>query len=199
MEIKPSPRLKTKGYLVLLTITSFILLAALILHFTLPLLPDVTGSEVRFYIWLSTALTILVMWVISVPSMILWINNLAYYIESDRITVHKGILTKIQQNIPYRAITDFQLQRTLFDRALRIGTIRIQTAGQSQTPSGYEGKLSGLAGWQKLLEDLRSQVKQFHPKQSEQFSKITTGDNQLLSELLAEVRAIRHRLDNPLP
>ena len=95
--------------------------------------------------------------------MVLWIKNLAYVIEEDRITVHKGILTKIQQNIPYRAITDFMLHRSLHDRFLGIGAIRIQTAGQTQTMTGYEGQLAGLVQWNDLLQQLREKVKKLHP------------------------------------
>ena len=92
----------------------------------------------------------------------MWVKNLKYFIESDRIRIHKGILTKIQQNIPYRAITDFQLHRSLYDRFLGIGSIRIQTAGQTQTPTGYEGNLAGLVDWNDQMIELRKFVKKFH-------------------------------------
>ena len=56
-------------------------------------------------------------------------------------------MTKIQQNIPYRAITDYILHRSIYDRMLGLASIRIQTAGQIQTPTGYEGNLAGLPNW----------------------------------------------------
>ena len=114
-------------------------------------------------LWPITLGLILIMWAITAPIVALWIRNLTYVIEEDRITIHKGILTKIQQNIPYRAITDFMLYRSLYDRFLGIGAIRIQTAGQSQTVTGYEGQLTGLLEWDDLLQQLREKVRKLHP------------------------------------
>ena len=46
---------------------------------------------------------------------------------------------------------------------LNIGAIKIQTAGQSLSPSGYEGKLSGLIEYGHLHADLREKIKHLHP------------------------------------
>ncbi|MCF7800410.1 MAG: PH domain-containing protein [Candidatus Marinimicrobia bacterium] len=197
MEIQPDRRLKTKGYYILWTLTGILLLIAIFLHFTVPLIPEVKSDLARNYIWGWSAFTIVLMWLLSLPIMLLWIRNLRYFIEEDRITIHKGIITKIQQNIPYRAITDFQLQRTLYDRILGIGALRIQTAGQSQAATGYEGKLSGLTDWQNLLDDLRVRVKAYHR------SKQAPGDqgpappqnDGIMQEILLELRAIRKKLE----
>jgi len=86
----------------------------------------------------------------------LWIRNLEYVVEDDRIRIHKGILTKLQKNIPFRAVTDFALERSLFDRWLGIGSIKIQTAGQSHQAAGYEGVMGGLTdydNWYTLLHE----------------------------------------------
>ena len=127
--------------------------------------------------------------------LILWIKNLGYYIDEDRITIHKGILSKIKQNVPYRAITDFQLHRSLYDRALGIGSIRIQTAGQKPNPTGYEANLAGLVGWDELLEQLRDKVKQLYPQ-----ANISTTESSGLTEkeifnsILEELREIKNLL-----
>ena len=97
----------------------------------------------------------LVMWLIAVPILVLWHKHLSYAIEPERIVIRKGILSRIQQNIPFSMVTDFRLQRSLYDRALGIGSIQVQTAGQGVTGAGYEGKLAGLADWDDLHEDLR--------------------------------------------
>lgn len=197
MQIRPDKRLKTKGYSILLTLTGVLVVVAIILHFTLPLIPEVEASTARNYIWGWSGFVIILMWIVSLPVMLLWIRNLTYFIEEDRITIHKGIITKIQQNIPYRAITDFQLQRTLYDRMLGIGALRIQTAGQSQAAPGYEGKLSGLNDWQNLLDDLRERVKAYHQSKhaSGDQRSATAPNDAILQEILLELRAIRKKLN----
>ena len=118
--------------------------------------------------------------------------------QVERITIYKGILTKVQQNIPYRAITDFILHRSLYDRFLNIGSIRIQTAGQSKTVTGYEGQLSGLAQWEDLHQQLRGKIKNLHPfadatAVAEKAAPVST-DNRL-GEILEELKAIRKVLE----
>ena len=135
MEIRPDKKLFTKQLYVLLTISFLVLTVAAILQITIPLDPKVTASGVAAILWPIVFGVIFLLWLIAVPTIKLWIKNLSYYIDEDRVTIHKGILSKIKQNVPYRAITDFQLHRSLYDRALRIGSIRVQTAGQKANPS----------------------------------------------------------------
>jgi uncharacterized membrane protein YdbT with pleckstrin-like domain len=158
MEIKPDKKLLTKQWLVLLTISVFLVFIAIALQLLIPLEEGVASNQVAIILWPITIGIILLLWAISAPIITLWIKNLTYYIEDDRITIFKGILTKQQQNIPYRAITDFILHRSLYARFLGIGAIRIQTAGQSPTATGYEGQLSGLVQWDDLHQQLRSKL-----------------------------------------
>ncbi|MFC2084491.1 PH domain-containing protein, partial [Bacteroidota bacterium] len=170
----------------------------LILQITVPLGEKVNHSEVATIVWPIIAVIILLTWIISIPITHLWIKNLAYLIEEERITINKGIISKIQQNIPYRAITDFMLHRSLFDRILGIGSIRIQTAGQSVTPTGYEGYLSGLIEWGKLLQELRSRVREYHTEPSAVAQPSVTktdGSEDRLSLILEELKQIRELIE----
>ena len=198
MEIRPHKSLLVKQWLVLLTITFFVALIGLALQLLLPLDEDVTSSQVASVLWPVTVGVILVMWVVSVPIIILWIKNLSYHIEEDRISIHKGILTKVQQNIPYRSITDFILHRSLFDRFLSIGALRIQTAGQSKSVTGYEGQLSGLLHWEDLHERLRQKLRRLHPI-SDSTTVVDTstppGSQPQLQQILEELKAIRRVLE----
>ena len=194
MEIKPHKKLLVKQWYNLLTISLFLGLVGIILQILIPLKKSVTSSEVSSILWPILIGVILLMWIISVPIIILWIKNLAYFIEEDRVTIHKGILAKVQQNIPYRAITDFMLHRSLYDRFLGIGSIRIQTAGQTQTATGYEGQLAGLIQWDDLLQQLREKVKKLHPVSesttvAENISPSSNEDS--LQQILEELRSIR--------
>ncbi|MBN2410268.1 PH domain-containing protein [candidate division KSB1 bacterium] len=153
------------------------------------------GSGPYFFswLWVITILGFIFSFLISVPIILLWIKNLKYIILEDRVTIHKGILTKIQKNIPLRAVTDFILERSLFDRFFGIGSIKIQTAGQSPSSTGYEGKLSGLLDYEALHEDLRKRIGKLHPVSE----AVTTGEplhvssETLLKQILAELKEIK--------
>ena len=196
MEIKPNKKLFTKQLYVLLTISFLVLLVAVILQITIPLNPKVSASDVAAILWPIVFGVIFLLWLISAPIIKLWINNLSYYIDEDRITIHKGILSKIKQNVPYRAITDFQLHRSLYDRFLGIASIKLQTAGQSPTATGFEAKLSGLIDWDNLLEQLREKVKRLYPSSvTLETTNSIANDNALLEKILEELKGIRNTLE----
>lgn len=173
-----------------LTISIMAIIAMSLVHFIIDL---VDGEiEAAYIVWLIGILANLLMWFISTPISYLWVKNLEYTIYEDRVIIHKGILTKTQQNIPFRAITDFALQRTLYDRFLKIGSVQIQTAGQSQTATGYEGKLAGLIDYEKWHTSLREKVKFLHP-QSESITTLEPGKTQdatVLEQILNELKEI---------
>ena len=133
------------------------------------------------------------MWIFSTVISYLWIKNLRYVILEDRVNIHLGILTKTQKNIPFRAITDFELVRTLYDRVLGLGSVKIQTAGQSTQATGYEGKLGGLVDYEKWHKELRSRIKLLHPVAESTTTTETTipSDKALLKQILDELKEIR--------
>jgi len=192
---KPDKKYFTKGIWVLLTITGIIFISAGILHLIFYL--TMTGDEAVGITWFVAAAIILVKWIISVPVIFYWIKNLEYVIYDDRVSIHKGIVTKTVQNIPFRAITDFALVRTLYDRILGIGSIKIQTAGKSvQSASQYEGSLSGLLDYTTLHNELRKIIRSLHPVAE----SVTTAEasqiprDKLLEEILKELQEIRRAL-----
>ena len=187
--IKPDKKLFTKTVWVLLTVSAFILLGISIVHLIIHNAPPI--------IWLIAAIVVIVMWLIAYPIAKLWIRNLAYVIQEDRITIQKGILTKTQQNIPYRSITDFILQRSLYDRILGIGSIRIQTAGQSQSPSGYEGNMAGLIQYERLHDQLRGKLQLLHPTSESLTTQepVQKSMEKILEQMLQELKAIRENTE----
>lgn len=197
MDIKPDPKLYTKQWLVLATVSLVTVLSAAIIHLIVILAEGYFSSTGQLILWSITLGLIALMWLISVPIIKLWVKNLSYMIQDDRITIYKGFLTKVQQNIPYRAVTDFMLQRTLFDRYLGIGSICIQTAGQSQNPTGFEGRLSGLNNYTELHQELRNRLKRLHPKgEALAVKEPEASDNQeILGEILVELKAIRSNIE----
>jgi len=198
MNIKPDRKLVIKQWLVLSALSLLAVITSSIIHLIIYMVEGSVPAQTAAILWLVTICTIVLMWLISVPLIILWIRNLSYRIDGDRIIIYKGILTKIEQNIPYRAVTDFMLHRSLFDRYLGIGSICIQTAGQTQNPSGFEGKLSGLIDYKMLHQELREKLQQLHPVSE----ALTTAENtvsaekNLMAQILEELKAIRKQLEN---
>ena len=193
--LQPDRKLRTKYTLILWTITASTVLASALIHLLIHLLHgDPLAAQI---IWIFSAASLLTMWIIAWPLLRLWIKNLAYVILDDRITIHKGILTKTKQNIPYRSVTDFILQRTIYDRLLGIGSVKIQTAGQSHSGVGYEGHLAGLIEYDSTLDDLRAKLKYLHPVAEAVTTREAAAptDAPLLEQILAELRAIRQQLE----
>jgi hypothetical protein len=194
--VKPDPKYMVKTLWIMLTITGLFLLIAGIMHLIFAL--EGAPTESVIIIWIIFAGTVLLIWAISWPIVYLWYKNLQYVIYDDRVSIHKGILTKTIQNIPFRAITDFELVRTLYDRILNIGSIKIQTAGKSvQSSSMYEGILGGLSEYESLHTELRNKIKSLHPLGDTPLTTAeTTRHSQdfLLKEILDQLKEINKEL-----
>jgi len=188
---KPDRKYFIKVLWIQFTISICLIILMAIIHFIITL----TSGDLNaiYAVWTIGILCLLLMWIFSTLIAYLWIKNLEYIIREDRVNIHMGILTKTQKNIPFRAITDFVLVRTLYDRMLGIGSLKIQTAGQSVQPSGYEGKLGGLLDYEEWHSELRSHIKSLHPISQ---SVATTesersSDRALLAQILDELKAIK--------
>ena len=188
--IKPDKKYYTAQLLILSILSSIIIIGAIVINLIISYEegPDSEGITV---IWLIGLGLISVMWIVSLPLIHLWIKSLSYFIRDDRITIQSGILTKKEKNIPYRSITDFVLVRGPFDRILGIGTIKVQTAGQSA--EGYEGNLSGLLDYGPLHANLREKLKTLHPisESTATSEPIKQTDESALMQILEELKEIR--------
>lgn len=196
ISIKPNTRLKTKLFFILLTISFFILLIGLLLQLLVPLDPKVESGKLAVILWPITGGVVFLMWLIAAPLIEVWFKNLSYTITKERIIIKKGILTRIQQNIPYRAITDFQLHRSLYDRFLKIASIRIQTAGQSYTATGYEGNLAGLTEWDSLLDAVHRLIAEYKGEAPPEDKTIPEAKDEVLREILRELKSIKDFIVN---
>ncbi len=198
MEIRPDGRLLTKHWLTLLTFSLCAILFAAIMTAVIPLADeDVHPRDFAGPLWGIVLGLIVLLWIIGAPIIVLWVKNLSFEVGDDKVTIHKGILSKIEQNIPLRMITDFRLHRSLYDRWLGIGTVEIQTAGQSQSATGYEGKLVGLADWEMIHHDLRRRLEMVHPTAGPSGAgapDAVSGQDRTLELILEELRAIRRNL-----
>ena len=165
----------------------------------IPLGDKHSAEAVGEVVWPIATVAILLMWALAAPLTWVWFGNLNYTLEDDRIVLHKGIISRITQNIPYRAVTDFVLHRSPYDRILGIATIKVQTAGQSAASTGYEGNLYGLVAWEGLLEELRTAVRR---ARRESAAGMTGGsvlsemdETDLLKAILAELQGLRKAME----
>ena len=194
--IKPDKKYYTAQLLILSILSSLIIIGAVVLNIIIYLEAG-SDSDGIMVIWLLCLGLISIMWIVSFPLIYLWIKNLSYFIHDDRITIQSGIITKKEQNIPYRSITDFVLARGPFDRILGIGTIKIQTAGQSTSATGYEGSLSGLLDYEPIHTNLREKLKSLHPI-SESITtseSVKQSDDSVLVQILEELKEIRRNTE----
>jgi len=192
--IKPDKKYYTKNIWMILTISIVAIISVGITN----LIITIAGGDpnAKVILWWIALGCILCLWIIVYPIIHLWTKNLSYVIREDRVTINKGILTKTEQNIPFRAVTDFILQRSLYDRILGIGSIRVQTAGQSQTGTGYEGNLAGLLNFDELHGELREKIKVLHPASIEKIQPKTIGtDSEVLEDILTELKKISRKME----
>lgn len=191
--ITPDAKFKTKVQYYHFTTTAFVVVAAAIINFLVQ--ANQPPPDAPPVVWIVLGIILAFVWLIVYPLVSLWINSLSYEVLEDRVTLRSGILTKTEQNIPFRAITDFVLVRSLFDRMLGIGTIKIQTAGGSSLESGYEGTLSGLLDYEKWHNELRSRMQGMHSPAGPATTSEPGSDGDVFADMLIELQAIRKVLE----
>jgi uncharacterized membrane protein YdbT with pleckstrin-like domain len=196
MEIKPNVKLLMRRELyTFLTITVVIIFSTLIIQALVVGLDDeVTNHEFLYYVWSWVAGFLLVFWTLGYWLSYLWIINLSYGVEEERVIISKGIITKKNVNIPYSAITDFTLSRSLYERWLNIATIFIQTAGQGAQAGGHEGKLEGLVDFDDLHKTLQSRVSHYKASAGETVAPASEQD--VLQSILDEIKKINRKLND---
>jgi putative membrane protein len=191
MKLTPVRKLYTKAWMTFATITTFVAAGAGVATLIINLAADDPGQAVPI-MWIVVGSALAAMWIIGAPIAWLWIRNLSYEVTADEVIIHKGILSKVDQNIPFRMITDFRLHRSLYDRWLHIGSIDVQTAGQNQTATGYEGRIAGQHHPAELHQELRNRIRRLEPHHDPATGNGGTTD---LHALLEEVREIHHLLE----
>jgi putative membrane protein len=169
--------------------TLFVLVPALVLHLALVgTVDDPTGF--RMALWIPVVSVLGLLWLVGGVLTYVWYRNLSFEIAQDRVIINKGILSRIEQNIPFRKVTDFRLHRSLFDRWLGIGSIDVQTPGQSQSATGYEGRLAGLREWSALHDELLARLGEMRVLGEEANRDVG------LAEVLEELQAIHEVLES---
>ncbi len=184
----PSPKLKTKYnfwvLIVFLCILPFILFG---------LLPEAGWLYVVIFL-AANALWMVIALVLIPP----YYRSIRYTLGEEEIIVHKGILTKTVQTVPYRTVTNISLHRGPLDRWLGLGSISVETAGRSQE-QGPEIKLSGLADYEGVHQQILTALRRYRARTgaavgAEQAKEATDEVPALLRQIIAELQALREAI-----
>lgn len=106
----------------------FILLAAVV-GFGCALVPP-DASPIGQYVVITIGLVLFVWWCL-VP-FLRW-RTTTYTITNRRVLTRTGIITKTGTDLPLIRVNDVSYDRSLTDRMLGCGTLKIQTAGENGT------------------------------------------------------------------
>ena len=191
----PDARLKTKFYTIAL-LTGVLSIVGCGLFFALVTLDSGETDVLGLGFAISLAGNLL--WML--PAFLAigpFCDRLRYEIHDDEVIVHVGLITKSIKHVPFRTVTNLQLNRGPFDRMFGIGTLNIQTAGMSGQ-KGAEESLMGLNNVQEVYAIVAKALRRYRsalaPDQAGE-ELAPALDGQVLGELLAEVRAIRATLE----
>src|SRR5690606_977849 len=91
----------------------------------------------------------LIPWFLVIPA---YYSSLVYEIQDDEVIVRVGVITRTVKHVPYRTVTNLEVQRDPVDRLLGLGTLKIQTAGMS----GQTGAEETLARSEEHTSELQS-------------------------------------------
>lgn len=146
---EPSPRLRTK-YFLILTIWGAVAVVSTLLFAWLIAVDAGAESPAALAIIagvLGNALWIAPFGLLIAP----YCRSLHYEIHEDEVIVRVGVITRSVKHVPFRTVTNLEVRRGPFDRIFGLGTLKIQTAGMSGQ-QGAEESLEGLPNVQDVYE-----------------------------------------------
>ena len=196
-EIKPNSKYVWKLRLIMVLIA----LAILVVGFFIAVMMSLDGNIEGALVLILVFSLINIMW--WVPGMLLtgpYYRSLSYEIQDDEVIVKVGIITKTIKHVPYRTVTNIEINRGILDRWIfKIGTLKIQTAGMSgQTGVGEE--LVGLENVHEVYDIVVKELRKFRggmtPTAAEEDIGTASEPTIALNEILEELRAIRGAIEN---
>ena len=195
--IKPSLNYVWKLRLILVLIALAIMLSAFFIAITMSFNGNFQGAAVV----MLAAVMMNILWLI--PGMLLtelYYRSLSYEIQNDEVIVNVGIITKTIKHVPYRTVTNLEINRGILDRWIfKMGTLKIQTAGMSGQ-TGAEEDLVGLVNVQEVYEIVVNELRKFRggmtPTAADEEIDLATTPANGLDEVLEELRAIRKAIES---
>jgi membrane protein YdbS with pleckstrin-like domain len=125
-----------------------------------------------------------------------------YDLLDDEIVVHAGWLVQKVRHVPYRMVTNIEIKRGLLDRWLGIGTLNIETAGNSDPNQKAEAQLFGLEDVDSVYEEVAACLRAFDEAQQPQPWSRTSRpagdgaavDEDVLQAILTELKGISAKM-----
>jgi len=191
---KPSPKYLSKLRLTINIIAALVLASGILLGWLMSFDNEIGASGARI-VYLITIIGNVVWWV---PAMLLtapYYRSLSYEVQDDEVIVRAGIVTQSVKHVPYRTVTNLTVKRGLLDRwFFGLGTLNIQTAGMSGT-TGAEESLVGLPNYDEVYELVATELRRFRGGMAPTAAEMEEEPADVLSAILADVRAIRQVLE----
>lgn len=125
-----------------------------------------------------------------------------YDLLDDEIVVHAGWLVQKVRHVPYRMVTNIEIKRGLLDRWLGIGTLNIETAGNSDPNQRAEAQLFGLEDVDGVYEEVAGCLRAFDEAQQRptwERTRRPAGDDAAVDEdvlqaILTELKSISAKM-----
>jgi len=125
-----------------------------------------------------------------------------YDLLDDEIVVHAGWLVQKVRHVPYRMVTNIEIKRGLLDRWLGIGTLNIETAGNSDPNQKAEAQLFGLEDVDSVYEEVAACLRAFDEAQQRQpwernrrpVTEAMDADDDVLQAILTELKGISAKM-----
>jgi membrane protein YdbS with pleckstrin-like domain len=126
---------------------------------------DIWWVIFNFWYWIITAVW-LVPGIIIMP---IYLNSIEYSVIAEsgktmpEIYVKKGIINITRKHVPFRTIVHVLSRAGPFDRLFGIGSVEIQTAGQSAQAgfSSAEEKIEGITFYEELRDFILRELRKF--------------------------------------
>lgn len=204
MEFQPDPQLQTKYFMQLFFIPLFLFL---ILVLPTALMYLLLFSVFPGFLWMWSSILFwgfVICFIWTIPGLILiplYYRRIRYAIHEDEVIVTRGVITITRRVVPIRAITNVSLRRGPFDRLLRIGSVKIETAGQMGAQSGKpspELALDGLVDYDKVNNQILELVRRYragYVLTTEIEPTPITDSSTLLQKILVELQKLNANLE----
>ncbi len=162
-----------------------------------PVPPDIASIEVpspqllKYYVLRAVATTI----AFPLTMLLLYFryHTMRYRFDGEGIHMRWGILMRHEIMLNYSRIQDIQLRSNVIERWLGLARIEIQTASGS---AGSEMVLEGLLNFVAVRDFLYSRMRGArHPGEVHDGHAMPESLAGVLSEVTAELRAIRHAIE----
>ncbi|MFA6214072.1 MAG: PH domain-containing protein [Candidatus Micrarchaeia archaeon] len=122
-------------------------------------------------------------------------KNFTYELGGMEIVIRQGVVTRKTTVIPYATIQDITSERSMLERMLGLATLEIETAGSAHLAS--ETDLPGIADKDAVIGNIMQRVAKVKGTMGAESREQGWSANQLLAEILGELKGISSRLGVP--